>query len=120
MKMDEIMKQKVFAVVGDTLNPNKYACIIKNRLLESGYQAYGVYKEIPSLNDIDEEIDIIDLCINPIKGLEIMKENKKKFKCIVIQPGAESEELLNYLTQQKMDYIEGCILVGISLYGRNK
>lgn len=114
------MQQHVFAVVGDTLNEEKYAYKIKHGLLEHGYCVYPVGKELTSLNEIPGEIDIIDLCIHPVKGLALMKECKRNFQCIVIQPGAESEELLTYLNEQNLPYIEGCVLVGLSLYAKDK
>lgn len=116
MELKEIMEQKVMVVVGDTLNEEKYAYKIKTKLLEKGYTVYAVGKELSSINDINEEIDIIDLCINPVKGLKLIKECKKNFKCIVIQPGAESDELLEYLEENNIDFIEGCLLVGMRLY----
>ena len=120
MELPEIMRQNVFAVAGDTLNEEKYAYKIKHGLLEHGYTVHSVGKELKSFNNVPGEIDIIDLCINPIKGLNLIKECKKPFKCIVIQPGAESEELLVYLDEQKMPYIQGCLLVGLSLYAKDK
>ena len=116
MELKEIMDQKVFAVVGNTINEEKYACKIKDRLEQHGYRTYGVGKELKSLNEIDDNIDIVDLCINPVKGLELMKECNKDFKCIVIQPGAESEELIEYLEEKNLNYVEGCLLVGLRLY----
>ena len=41
---------------------------------------------------------------------------EKPFKCVVIQPGAESEEILRYLGENRLPYLEGCLLVGLSLY----
>lgn len=120
MDLSEIMNQRVFAVAGDTLNPEKYAYKIKEGLLEQGYKAFGVGKEASDFNQIDEEIDIIDLCINPVRGLELVKSCKKKFKCIVIQPGAESPEVLSWLDENHLPYIEGCLLVGLKLYGKRK
>ena len=120
MELPEIMQQQVFAVAGDTLNPEKYAYKIKQGLLEHGYTVHSVGKELASFNDIPGDIDIIDLCINPVKGLALIKECKKSFKCIVIQPGAESEELLSYLKEKNLPYIEGCVLVGLSLYAGDK
>lgn len=120
MNLQEIMKQQNFVVVGNTINPEKYAAKIKSGLIEKNYTAYGVGKELQSINDVDDDIDIIDLCINPVRGLELIKDCKKDFKCIVIQPGAESEELEEYLESQDMEYIEGCILVGLSLYANNR
>jgi uncharacterized protein len=116
MNLKEVMCQQNFAVVGDTLNEEKYACKIKCGLTEHRYKVFCVGKELSSINDIEEEIDIIDLCINPIKGLALMKECKKPFKCVVIQPGAESTELINYLTANNLPYIEGCLLVGLRMY----
>ena len=118
MDLKEIMNQSVFAVAGDTLNPEKYAYKIKQGLLEHGYKVHAVGKELPDFNSIPEDIDIIDLCINPVKGLELIKKCNKSFKCIVIQPGAESDELLSYLNEKKLPYIQGCLLVGLSLYAK--
>ncbi len=119
MELKDVMDQKVFAVVGDTLKEGKYACKIKNRLIENGYTVYGVGKELSSLNEIGENVDIIDLCTNPVKGLELIKECEKPFKCIVIQPGAESSDLCAYLRENNLPYIENCLLVGMNLYCGN-
>lgn len=118
MDLKEIMQQHTFAVAGDTLNEEKYAYKIKHGLLDRGYRVYSVGKELETFNDIPDEIDIVDLCINPIKGLKLIQECKKTFKCIVIQPGAESDELLAYLNEHKLPYIQGCLLVGLSLYAK--
>ena len=120
MDLKEVMDQETFVVVGNTLRGEKYACKIKDRLDANGYTTYGVHQELGSINDVDGDIDIIDLCINPVKGLEYMKENKKPVKCVVIQPGAESRELIQYLKDENIDYLEGCLLVGMSLFPRKK
>lgn len=116
MELQEIMRQRVFAVVGNTLDSEKYAYKIKQGMIEKGYTVYAVGKELSSLNDVPEEIDIIDLCIHPAKGLELMRKCKKSFKCIVLQPGAESAELVAYLEEKGMPYINGCLLVGMRLF----
>lgn len=118
MDLKEIMDQESFAVVGDTLNEAKYAYRIKQGLLEQGYTVHAVGKELASLNDVEGEIDIIDLCIHPVKGLKLIEECQKSFRCIVIQPGAESAEIFAYLDAHHLPYIEGCLLVGLSLYPR--
>ena len=46
---------------------------------------------------------------------EIIK-NEKTIKIVVIQPGAESEEIIEYLKDNNIDYLEGCLLVGLKLY----
>ena len=118
MDLKEIMQYDRFVVVGDTLNEEKYAYKIKNELIDSNYKVYCVGKELESLNDIEEEIDIIDLCINPLAGLKLLKENKKAFKCMLIQPGAGSDEIREFLDENGCCYIDGCLLVGIRLYSK--
>lgn len=120
MDLQEIMQQEKFAVVGDTIKSEKFAYKIKSGLLEQGYTAYGVGKELQSLNDIAEEIDIIDLCINPKRGLELMQENKKACKCVVLQPGASDDALKNYLKEKNIPFIDGCLLVGMKLYPKKR
>ena len=120
MDLKEIMQQNTFAVAGDTLKEEKYAYKIKQGLLEHGYTVHAVGKELASFNDITSDIDIIDLCINPVRGLALLRECKKPFKCIVIQPGAESDELLAYLNEKRLPYMQGCVLVGLSLYAKDK
>ena len=87
MDLEQIMQMNTFAVVGDTLNPEKYAYKIKEGLLEQGYTVHSVGKELQSLNEIPGDLDIIDLCINPAKGIQLLRECRKPFRCIVIQPG---------------------------------
>ena len=120
MDLEQIMQMNTFAVVGDTLNPEKYAYKIKEGLLEQGYTVHSVGKELQSLNEIPGDLDIIDLCINPAKGIQLLRECRKSFRCIVIQPGAESPEILSYLQERNLPYIEGCLLVGMRLYPRKK
>lgn len=116
MDLQQIMEQKSFVVVGDTLNPQKFACKIKEAMTEAGYQVQCVGKELESLNEVKGEVDVIDLCINPKKGLQLMKECRKDFKVVVLQPGAFDHELVAYLQEKSIPYIEGCLLVGLSLY----
>ena len=116
MDLREVMQQKRFAVLGDTLNPEKYACTIKTKMREAGYTVYAVGKELESLNQIEGEIDVIDLCIHPVKGLKLLKENKKAFQCIVIQPGADDPELIAWLEEEKIPYLHGCLLKGLEQY----
>lgn len=116
MELKEIMNESTFVVLGNTIDEEKYAYKIKHKLLEKGYKVYSVSKELKSINDVDADNFILDLCINPFKGLEYLKENKKSIKAVLIQPGAESDEIKNFLNEKGIPYLEGCALVGISLY----
>lgn len=116
MTLENIMKQQNFVVVGNTILDDKYAYKIKHGLLDKGYNVSCVYKELESINDVAEDIDVLVLCINPVLGLKLLKECRKNIKAVVIQPGAESEEIKDYLEDNEIPYLEGCVLVGLRLY----
>ena len=110
MDLSDVMKQRSFVVVGNTHDPEKYAYKIKQAMLVHEYQVDAVGSEVPG------EIDIIDLCIRADRGLELLKECKKPFRGVVIQPGASSEALLRYLEDKQIPYLQGCLLRGLQLY----
>ena len=97
MELKEVMNLNNFVVLGNTLLEEKYAYKIKQGLLDAGYNVASVGKELTSINQVDFEIDVLDLCINPTLGIKLLKENEKPIKTVVIQPGAESEEIIDYL-----------------------
>jgi uncharacterized protein len=119
MDIKEIMKQNTFVILGNTVNPDKYAAMIKNGLSAHGYTAAGVGKELASINEVPFDIDVIDMCINAKEGLRLLQENTKPFKQIVIQPGASDEKLTAWLNEHSLPYIDGCLLTGLSLYAKD-
>lgn len=116
MELEQVMQQKSFVIVGDTLNEAKFACKIKHAMAANGYEVQCVGKELDSINDTDGEIDIIDLCIRPDKGLELLKNCEKPYKSVVLQPGAGSEEIRDYLEENRIPFIDGCLLVGLARF----
>ena len=69
------------------------------------------------LQDIPGIIDIVDLCINPRDGLSYAQEIiEMGIKYVLIQPGAQSEEVLALLRTNRVEVLEGCALVGLRLY----
>lgn len=116
MELAQVMEQQSFVVAGDTLNEEKYAAKIKRAMPEHGYQAQCVGKELPPLNDVSGEIDIVDLRTRADRGLELLQNCGKPFKSVVIQPGAASEELAQYLQAHQIPYIDGCLLLGLKRY----
>lgn len=121
MIAQELMDYKNWVVVGDVLNSSKYAYKIFHRLGDKGYNVSGVnprakdgavYK---NLGTVPHSIEVIDLCINPSLGIEIVKEAKELgIKYFLIQPGAESDEILNFCRDNDLVAIEGCALVELS------
>lgn len=111
MELNEIMRSRVFTVLGDTLNEEKYAYRIKHALKDAGYTVHCVGKELASLNDVpEEEIEVLDLCINPVRGLAMIRECRKQIRVVLIQPGAGSDEIRQYLDQKNIPWLDGCAL----------
>ena len=71
-------------------------------------------KELETLDEANG--DIVDLCINPKKGYDLLKNSSFNFKGVLIQPGAESKEIKELLEEKGIPYLEGCALVGLRLY----
>ena len=121
MEASELLNYKNWIVVGDTLNSDKYAYRILNALKKAKFNVEGVnprdktgdaYKTI---EEIAYKIDVIDLCINPISGLKVVEESiKLNIDKILIQPGAESNEILSLCKDKGIIAIEGCALVELS------
>jgi predicted CoA-binding protein len=121
MKASELLNYKNWVVVGDVLNESKYAARILGSLEKADFNVTGVnprdntgrlYKE---LKDVPYKIEVIDLCINPIQGLKVI-ENAADLKIdkVLIQPGAESEDILSLCRNRGIIAIEGCALVELS------
>ncbi|MCC5424582.1 CoA-binding protein [Clostridium botulinum] len=121
MKVYDFLDYKNWAVAGSVLSEDKYAYKIFNRLKEKGYNVVGIKPGVEekdvfnNIRDIPYNIEVLDLCINPIKGLDIVKEaSKLGINKILIQPGAESNEIINFCRENNINAIEGCALVELS------
>ncbi len=121
MEAQELMKYKNWAVVGDVLNETKYAYRILNSLKNAGYNVVGVSpssensKVYNNLKSVPYKIDVVDLCINPKKGIEISKEiSQLCIDKVLIQPGAESTEIVDFCLNKGINALKGCALIELS------
>lgn len=120
MDVKEMMKFKNWVVVGDVLTEGKYANKILNRFKEKGYMVSGVSHKTGenvynSIGEVPFKIEAIDLCVNPKHGINYLKEAKNLgIKYVLIQPGAESEEILSYCKEKNILAVENCALVQLS------
>ena len=121
LKAGEFLDYKNWIVVGDVLNSSKYAYKILNSLKREGFNAVGVNPSVKnedaytSLSDIPYKVEILDLCINPYKGIKILQEaSELKIDKVLIQPGAESAEIIDFCKANGIQTIEGCTLVELS------
>ena len=125
MKAGELLNFKNWVVVGDVLNSDKYAFRILSSLKDAGFNVVGVNPKdntgeaYKSIKEVPFNIDVVDLCINPVKGLEIAKDvQAMNLNKVLIQPGAESEDIISYFTEKNIVAIKGCALVELASYKR--
>ncbi|MDV3103913.1 CoA-binding protein [Thermococcus waiotapuensis] len=113
------------ALVGASPNPTKYGNIILNDLLKKGFEVFPVnpnYEEIEgvkcyrSVRELPGDVDVIVFVVPPKVGLEVAKEAVEAgFKKLWFQPGAESEEIREFLERAGVEYSIGkCIMVETS------
>ena len=121
MNANQFLDYKNWVVVGDVLNPSKYAYKILNSLKTEGFNAAGMNPSVENeeiynnLSDIPYNVEVLDLCINPYKGIKIIHEaHELKIDKVLIQPGAESPEIIDFCKSNGIQVIEGCALVELS------
>lgn len=117
---------KRVAVVGASPNPEKYGNKIINDLKAKGFDVLPVnpkYDEIEglkcykSVKDLPKDVDIIVFVVPPEVGLKVVKDAiEAGFKKFWFQPGAESEEIREFLDKVGAEYIfHRCIMVETSM-----
>ena len=119
--IDEFMAQKIFAVAGSFRNEEKVAYKILKDLKARGYKVYLVNpqsKEVdglkcyPSIIDIPEVVDVVDLVTPSSATEQIVKQCLEKgIKRVWIQPGAESETAIKYCNENNIKVVyNACIM----------
>ena len=115
-------KNKSIALVGASNDPSKYGNKILLNLKSKGFNVIPVNTKeeeidgspvFKSVSDIKECPSIINFVVPPSVGIKITKDLVKKgYDNFWYQPGAESEEISNYLENKKKNYIDDqCIMV---------
>lgn len=121
----DVKEFKKIALVGATRNPVKYGNIILKDLVSKGYEVLPVnpkYDEIEglkcyrSVKELPKDVDVIVFVVPPKVGLQVAKEAVETgFKRLWFQPGAESEEIREFLENAGAEYSFGrCIMVETS------
>ena len=122
MEIKEFKEKKIWAVVGSVHNKEKFAYKIYVSLIKKGYIVFAVdpsgdmvdeevsYK---SLHDLPEVPEVINMVINPIRGMKYVDEaNELGIKYMWFQPGAESPELISRAQSCGMKVTQNkCVMV---------
>ena len=133
-----MLDAKTWLVVGDVLNPTKPAHTIVTHLAQRSRTVYPVNPRIPDADLIAQRdkrraaadrgsseqdvqnsvravegkgVEVLDLCIAPAVGLGIVREAKELgIQNVFIQPGAGSDEIVEYCKTNGMAVHQGCVL----------
>lgn len=116
-----MLDKKNWAVVGATPNKNKFGYKIWKKLIEHGYNTYGVnpnYDSIDgariykSLKDIEGQIDVIDVVVPPKVTLNLLDEAKELgIEYMWFQPGTFDEEVIKKAQNLGFKFLDDdCVL----------
>jgi len=120
---EETIKMKNWAVVGATTKKNRFGYKIVKKLKENKYNVYPVnhkfeqvagLKCYSDLSSIENQIDVVDLVVNPKIGIKIMEEiTKLDIKYVWLQPGTRSKEITDFAAKNDIKIIEDCIYASL-------
>lgn len=123
MTPQELMKKKIWAVVGATTDKERYGYKIYKELKDAGYKVYPIspkYDEIDgdkaykSIRNLPEKPEVVDFVVNPKIGIGIVKECiNLGVKNIWLQPGTVSDEILTLAKEKGINVVEACVLVAL-------
>jgi len=111
-----LARARVWAVVGDVLNPIKPAYSVVSRLRHFQKTVFLVNsrsdKCLPNLAAAEEQIDAVNLIVSPKVGVGIVDEMiSLGITNLFIQPGAGTQEIVDKAEAGGIEVIQGCVIV---------
>jgi predicted CoA-binding protein len=111
-------------VIGASENPDRYSNKAINRLIENGFSVIALglkagqigKTEIISTKPKINDVDTVSLYVGPKNQNEWMDYIiNLKPKRIIFNPGTENPEFYKLANENKIEYIEACTLVMLSI-----
>lgn len=106
-------KEKSFAVVGASNNPEKYGYKVFEAILKKTKKVFPInpketqiigQKCYPSLTNIKEEISVIVFVVPPLVTLEVLKKNFLRKSLFWFQPGSFDEKVIQFCEENGIEY----------------
>jgi|ERR1051326_4112615 predicted CoA-binding protein len=115
--------KKAIAIVGASTDKSKFGNKAVRAYVEVGYDVYPVnpkesmiegLRVYRSLLDIPVKLDMVSLYVPPAVGMKVLDEVAKK-GCgeLWLNPGTESDELIEKATELKLNTICACSIVAV-------
>lgn len=121
MFQENMLKKKVWAVIGVSCDTEKFGYKIYKRLKNKGYRAYAVnplfeviegdkcYQDLSSLPEMPEVINIV---VSPERGKPVIEEAAKLgIKYVWFQPGSYDVDLLESTAKLGIKSVQACVLI---------
>lgn len=110
------------AIVGATDDPSKYGSVIYRDLKQKGFDVFAVNPNrdtvdgdpaYRSLESLPERPTIVNIVVPPQATLQVLQKARELgHRNVWVQPGAESPEVMTYLTENDFNYLaNACIMV---------
>jgi predicted CoA-binding protein len=119
------MSDSSVAVIGASRDRRKYGNKAVRAYMESGFRVFPVnlteatiegLKTYSSIDEIAEPIDFVSLYVPPAVGLQMLPAiAEKRPKELWINPGAESDELIENAADLHLRAIVACSIVALGL-----
>lgn len=121
---NDTLGMKNWAVVGATNKEDKYGYKIVKKLEEHNYNVYPInpsleeidgIKVYDKLSEIEDDIDVVDIVVNPQIGKHVIKEvNRLGIEYVWLQPGTRSDEIRDFAEENGIKRVESCIYATLS------
>jgi len=115
------MSESSVAVLGASRDRRKYGNKAVRAYVESGYTVFPVnpheaaiegLKAYPTLDAIDGPVDFVSLYVPPAVGMKLLPAiAAKKPREVWLNPGSESEEIIDAAVDLHLRTIVGCSIV---------
>lgn len=118
-------ERKSIAIVGASTNRRKFGNKAVRAYKQLGYNVYPVnpkedtieeLKAYKSVSDIPARLDMVSLYVPPAVGMRVLDEVARK-GCgeLWLNPGSESDELIERATELKLNTICACSILAVGM-----
>lgn len=118
-------KKKSIAIIGASTNREKFGNKAVRAYAMQGYTVYPVtpkadevegHKAYPSIRDIPGDVDIVSLYVPAAVGVRLLPDiAEKKAKEVFVNPGAESDELMEKAKALGLNAMNACSILAVGL-----
>jgi hypothetical protein len=116
----EFLQDRIWAVVGVTPDPKKFGNRIFTKLKDHHYTVYPINPKYPEVNGVKtfpnlialpQKPLVVNFVVNPKIGIQVLEECiRLGIKRIWLQPGTESEEILQMAKEANIQVVQNCVL----------